>query len=257
MILLDGKSLSETILSDLKLKIENYGQKINLDIILVGDNPSSLKYISLKQAKSKEVGINGHLYHLENFNSFTLKNIINYLNNRSQSTAFFIQLPIADCPNPDHFLSLISPAKDIDGLNTDSGIIPAVVQGITALLKHYKIDFTDKNIVIINDSKLVGQPLKKYFLNFTSQVFLLNDQIKNISQYTKTADILISATGVKNLITGNMIKEGSVIVDVANGDIDFNTCSQKAAYITPTYGGIGPMTVASLLQNCFFLSSKS
>ena len=141
MILLDGKSLSEKILSDLKQKIENSRLKINLDIVLVGDNPSSLKYISLKQAKSKEIGISGHLYHLENFNSFTLKNIINYLNNRPQTTAFFIQLPITNCPNPIEFLKLINPKKDVDGLNPESGTTPAVVQGIITLLKHYQINF--------------------------------------------------------------------------------------------------------------------
>jgi len=252
MILLDGKSLSEKILSDLKQKIENSRLKINLDIVLVGDDPSSLKYISLKQAKSKEIGISGHLYHLENFNSFTLKNIINYLNNRPQTTAFFIQLPITNCPNPIEFLKLINPKKDVDGLNPESGTTPAVVQGIITLLKHYQINFNNKNIVVVNDSQLIGQPLKKYFINFTSQIILLNNQVKNISQYTKEADILISATGVKNLITGDMIKKGSVIVDVANGDVDFNSCSQKATYITPTYGGIGPMTIASLLENCFY-----
>lgn len=254
MILLDGKTLSEKILNELKSKIKNSRLKLNLDIILVGGDPASLKYISLKQAKSKEIGIDGYLYHLDNFHPQTLKNIINYLNHRPQTTAFFIQLPLAGCPNPDEFLKLISPKKDVDGLNPSSGIVPAVVNGIITLLENYRLNFKDKNIVIVNDSKLIGQPLKKYFSEFTSQVILLNDQVKDIAQFTKKADLLISATGVKNLITGSMVKEGSVVVDVANGDIDFNSCAPKASYITPTFGSIGPMTIASLLQNCYSLA---
>lgn len=257
MILLDGKSLSEKILSDLKLKIEECKSKINLDIVLVGDNPSSLKYIALKQKRASEVGIGGQLYHFpDTVSQNEILELFNKLNNDSSTTGYFIQLPIPNIRQISSLLSNINIHKDADGLNPNSNVTPAVVRGIISLLKHYQISFDHKNIVIINDSNLIGQPLKKYFSDFTSQVILLNDQTLDLISFTKNADVLISATGVKNLITVDMVKEKSVVIDVANGDVDFNSVSKIASYITPTFGGVGPMTVASLLQNTYDLATK-
>lgn len=257
MILLDGKSLSEKILSDLKLKIEDCKLKINLDIVLVGDNPSSIKYIGLKQKRATEIGIGGQLYHFyDTISQNKILELFNKLNQETQTTGYFIQLPIPNIPDYSLFLNKINTHKDADGLNPNSGVTPAVVRGIISLLKHYQITFDQKNIVIVNDSVLIGQPLKKYFSDFTSQIILLNDQTKNLSPYTLKADILISATGTKNIITADMVKEGVVAVDVGGGDIDFENVSKKSAYITPTFGGVGPMTVASLLENTYDLATK-
>jgi len=253
MILLDGKSLSEKILSDLSLKIKNSKLRINLDIILVGDAPSSLKYIALKQKQASRVGIGGQLYQPS---LSSLLETISNLNADKDSSAFFIQLPIPGIIDNSDYLNKILPQKDADGLNPNSGVSPAVVRGILSLLKHYQISFDQKNIVIVNDSNLIGQPLKRYFDSFTPDVTLLNNEIPDLSPYTQKADILISATGVKNLITADMVKEGSIVVDVANGDVDFTTVSPKCSYITPTFGGVGPMTVASLLENTYDLAIK-
>ena len=257
MILLDGKSLSEKILSDLKLKIEDCKYKINLDIVLVGDNPSSLKYIALKQKRASEVGIGGQLYHFpDTISQNELLELFHKLNENPNTTGYFIQLPIPNIRQISLLLNNINIHKDADGLNPNSDVTPAVVRGIISLLKHHQISFDHKNIVVINDSNLIGQPLKKYFSKFTSQIFLLNDQTFELSSITKKADILISATGVKNLITADMVKEKSVVIDVANGDVDFNSVSKNASFITPTFGGVGPMTVASLLQNTYDLTVK-
>jgi len=267
MILLDGKSLSEKILSDLKLKIvrqrrirlwrKDYRSKINLDIVLVGDNPSSLKYISLKQKRASEVGIGGQLYHLpDTISQKQILELFNKLNKDHDTTAYFIQLPVPNIRQISSLLNNISIHKDADGLNPNSGVTPAVVRGIISLLKHYQISFNDQNIVIVNDSNLIGQPLKKYFSDFTSQVILLNDQTTDLTSFTKKADILISAAGVKNLITADMVKDGVIAIDVGGGDIDFDNVSKKSTYITPTFGGVGPMTVASLLQNTYDLATK-
>lgn len=253
MILLDGKSLSEKILSDLSLKIKNSKLKINLDIILVGDDPSSLKYIALKQKQASRVGIGGQLYQSP---LSSLLDTISNLNANKESSAFFIQLPIPGIRDNSDYLNKILPQKDADGLNPNSGVSPAVVRGILSLLKHYQISFDQKNIVIVNDSNLIGQPLKKYFDSFTPDVTLLNNETPDLSPYTQKADILISATGVKNLITADMVKEGGIVIDVANGDVDFTTVSPKCSYVTPTFGGVGPMTVASLLENTYDLATK-
>lgn len=257
MILLDGKSLSAKILTDIKSKIVNCKIKINLDIVLVGDNPSSLKYISLKQKRANEIGIGGQLYHLsDTISQPKILELFNNLNKDTKITGYFIQLPIPNIQETSLLLSKINTHKDADGLNPDSGITPAVVRGIISLLKHYQISIDQKNIVIVNDSALIGQPLKKYFSDFTSQIILLNDQTLDLISFTKKADILISATGVKNLITADMLKKGVVVVDVASGDVDFDSVSKIASFITPTFGGVGPMTVASLLQNTYDLATK-
>ncbi len=257
MILLDGKSLSEKILSGLKEKIKNCKQKINLDIVLVGDDPSSLKYISLKQKKATEVGIGGQLYHFsDTISEDQLLGLFNKLNEDPNPTGYFIQLPIPNIRQLTPLLNNINIHKDADGLNPNSGVTPAVVRGIISLLRHYKTSFDHKKIVIINDSALIGQPLKKYFSDFTSQIILLNNQTLDLSSFTKKADILISATGVKNIIKADMLKDGVAVIDVANGDVDFDSVSKIASFITPTFGGVGPMTVASLLQNTYDLAIK-
>lgn len=257
MILLDGKALSEKILSDLKLKISSFKTEVNLDIVLVGDDPSSIKYVELKQKKASEIGIGGQLYRLPaNTSADELQVLFDTLNNNLKTTGFFLQLPVPGISDPSTLLKLILPQKDADGLNPESGIYPAVVNGIISLLENYQISFDQKNIVIVNDSDLIGKPLKKYFSKYTQNISLLNRESGPISNFTKNADILISATGTKNIITADMVKEGTVVVDVANGDVDFENVSKKSSYITPTFGGVGPMTVASLLENTYLLSTK-
>lgn len=249
MILLDGESLAKKIISSLKVK-----PNTQLNIIQVGDDPSSTKYTSLKQQKAQSIGINFLLHHLPHTSSTAnVIQIINQLNDDPVVTGLMVQLPLPSQIDKKTILSSINPRKDIDGLNPNSGITPAVVTGIITLLTHYQISFTGKNIVIINDSDLIGQPLKKYF----GQATLCNDQTKNLSAVTQSADILISATGVNNLITAHMVKKGAVVVDVANGDVDFAAVSPKCSYITPTFGGVGPMTIASLLQNLVTISHEN
>jgi len=240
MILLDGKSLANDILSNLKFKDSR------LDIILIGDDPASLKYTSLKQQKAQQLNIDCQLHHLPlNTPSAKIIKLIQSLNTDPAVTGFFIQLPLADKT----LLSLISPTKDVDGLNPNSNFTPAVVLGIVKLFDHYQLPFASQNIVIINDSDLIGQPLKKYFETQNAFVTLCNNQTQSLSAITQEADILISATGVKNLISADMVKPGVVVVDVANGDVDFTSVAPKASYITPTFGGIGPMTIACLFWN--------
>jgi methylenetetrahydrofolate dehydrogenase (NADP+)/methenyltetrahydrofolate cyclohydrolase len=258
MILFDGKTLSEKILSDLRIKISKINKPINLDIILVGDNPSSLKYVALKQAKAGSIGIGGQLHHLPADTPITdIATLIQKLNHDDSVTAFFLQLPLPQTKDPSFLLNQISPFKDADGLNSTSGIIPAVDKGITKLLEEYRISLAGKSVVIINDSLLIGQPLKKELEKQGAIVTLCNDQTQNLIHSTQNTDVLISATGVKNLITGPMVKEGIVAIDVGGGDIDFNGVSPKASYITPTFGGVGPMTIISLLENTYNLASNS
>lgn len=257
MILLDGKLLSQKILSDLAVQIKRLNKQVSLDIIWVGDNPSSKKYIALKQQRALEVGIGGQLHHLPfDTPQSEIINLTKKLNDDPLVTGFFVQLPLPANIHKNVVLSSIAPQKDADGLVQNSGVTPAVVRGITSLLDEYKLNFANKHVAIINDSQLIGQPLKNIFETRHSIVTLCNDLTENLGEVIKTADLLISATGVKNLINSSMVKDGVVAIDVATGDIDFDSVSQVASYITPTMGGIGPMTVASLLQNVCDLASS-
>lgn len=247
MQLLDGKTLSEKILNDLK---KSDLSKLSLQVILVGNDPSSVKYVNLKQKKCEELGIKFQLHHLPADTPETeLMALVNKLNLDKKVTGYFIQLPLPRHLDKNKILLSIDPSKDVDGLNPNSGFTPAVVVGIIKLLENYQIDLTGKNIVIVNDSNLIGQPLKKALESKGGLVTLCNDQTTNLQLMTPDADILISATGVKNLITTDFVKNGAVVVDAANGDVDFADVSPKCSYITPTFGGVGPMTVASLLYN--------
>jgi methylenetetrahydrofolate dehydrogenase (NADP+)/methenyltetrahydrofolate cyclohydrolase len=256
MQILDGKLLSQQITTDLISKVKSLIAIPTLAVVLVGDDPASLKYINLKIKKSLKLNIPTQFHHLpKNTDQFTISKMIKNLNQDPQTTAFFVQLPLPTHIDKNQILNLILPTKDVDGLNPNSGITPAVVLGIIKLLKYYKINFTDKKIVIINDSPLIGQPLKKFFESQNTFVTLANDKTKDLKTLTQTADILISATGVKNLITSDMVKQGSVVVDVASGDVDFDNVAPKTSYITPTFGGVGPMTVISLFENLLSLAS--
>ncbi|MFA6007255.1 MAG: bifunctional 5,10-methylenetetrahydrofolate dehydrogenase/5,10-methenyltetrahydrofolate cyclohydrolase [Candidatus Shapirobacteria bacterium] len=267
MQLLDGKALAEKKLADLKLKIEDCGLKINLDIILVGTDSASIKYVELKQKKAAEIGIGGQLYRLpENISLEELQKLIAALNQNPQSSAFFVQLPIPNLSDTSTLLNNISPQKDADGLTAvnlgllfqqnKSAVPPATAIGILNLLDEYQINLESKKAVIINDSPIVGLPLLALFNSRHATVAICHRYTKDLLTITRDADIIVSATGVKNLVTADMVKDGVVAIDVGGGDIDFAAVSKKSSYITPTFGGVGPMTVASLLENTYLLATR-
>ena len=267
MILLDGKTLSEKILSGLRSKIIDLKKEINLDIVLIGSDSASIKYVELKQKKASEIGIGGQLYRLpQNVPTSEIQDLIQALNQNTQTSAYFVQLPIPGVKDTSVLLNQILPIKDADGLTAvnlgllfqqdASAIAPATAIGIIKLLENYQIKLEGKKVVVINDSSIVGLPLLALFNSYHATVTLCHQYTQNLSEITTQADIIISATGVKNLVTADMVKNDVIAVDVGGGDIDFDNVSQKASYITPTFGGVGPMTVASLLENTYLLATR-
>ncbi|MBP9817150.1 bifunctional 5,10-methylenetetrahydrofolate dehydrogenase/5,10-methenyltetrahydrofolate cyclohydrolase [Candidatus Shapirobacteria bacterium] len=243
MVLLDGKTLANKIISNLQ-------PRGTLHIILVGDNPASLKYVSLKQQKCQEIGQDCVIHSLpQTISEQEIISLINNLNNNPQVTGFFVQLPLPSNLDKNIILSSIVQSKDVDGLTPNSPYTPAVVKGIVHLLIEYQLLPTVKTAVIINDSNLIGKPLEKFLLSKKIQVTLCNEFTKNISEISRGADLLISATGVKGLVTKDYIKPGAIVIDAASGDVNFTEVSEVAGYITPTYGCIGPLTIACLLEN--------
>lgn len=278
MKILDGTKLSQKISLDLKKEISQINKNINLDIILVGDNKSSLKYVQLKQKEAKKVGIGGQIFHL-NQQSTTQEviSLVEKLNRNEPTTAFMIQLPLPKQINTNKVLSKIDPQKDADGLSPfnlgllfekETIAIPsATALGIINLLDNYKIDYQFKNIVILGRSPEVSLPLFALFMAKDATVTICHSKTKKLKNICHQADILVSAIGKPNFLTKEFIKRGAILIDVGfnidsdtnkvSGDFDFNQVKDLASYITPVPGGVGPMTVITLLKNTLSISLKN
>jgi methylenetetrahydrofolate dehydrogenase (NADP+) / methenyltetrahydrofolate cyclohydrolase len=277
MKILDGIKLSQKISLDLKKKISQINKDINLDIVLVGDDKPSLKYVQLKQKEAKKIGIGGQIFHL-NQQSTTQEviSLIEKLNKNESTTAFMIQLPLPKQINTNKVLSKIDPQKDADGLspfnlgllfNKKTIAIPsATALGVMDLLDDYKIDYQFKNVVILGRSPEVSLPLFALFMAKDATVTICHSKTKKLKDICRQADILVSAIGKPNFLTEEFIKKGAVLVDVGfdinpdtnkvSGDFDFDKVKDLASYITPVPGGVGPMTVVTLLKNTLSIALK-
>ena len=267
MNIINGKEISENLKEKLKSQISEEKLKLSLAVIQIGEDEASNVYIKQKEKVSEYIGINFlHIKFNENENEDIIRNKILKLNQNKEINGIIIQLPIPSKFNTLELIDLINPNKDVDGLtsvnkaalwNGKDSIIPCTPLGIIELLKAYNIDVSGKNIVIIGRSSLVSKPLFNLLINMDATVTMCHSKTKNLANHTKRADILISATGKRNLIKKDMIKENAVIIDVGinryngklSGDVDFENIKDKASYITPVPGGVGPMTVVMLMKN--------
>lgn len=266
MILLDGKALSQKILADLKTQIAPLPIRPILDIILVGNDPASVSYTQVKQKRAKEIGIGGQIHHLaDTATTIEIINLITQINQNPEVTALMVQLPLPSSINTSAVLNSVDPRKDADGLtatnlgllfqNHPSAIASATALGVIKLLNHYQIDLNGKNAVIIGRSPYIGLPLSALLLSFNSTVTICHSHTQNLSAIASQADILVSSVGKPNLITPEFVKPNSAVIDIGypQGDVDFTAVSPKVDFITPVPGGIGPMTIASLLSNTYQL----
>jgi len=268
-IILDGKKLRDKILTELKEKIDTYEKKPTLVVILVGENPASQIYVNNKKKTAEKIGINSVvLNYPENTTEQELLDKINELNNDNEVTAILVQLPLPKHISKENIINAINPKKDVDGFTPYnfgklfSGekpyVYPCTPKGILLLLEEYNIEIAGKHVVIIGRSNIVGKPLSQMMLNKNATVTVCHSHTENLPEITKTADIIISAVG-KNIIEGEkMLKSGCVVVDVGifkdstgrtRGDVDFENASKIASYISPVPGGVGPMTITSLMLN--------
>lgn len=273
MVLLDGKAVSQKISSLLKSQVGSLSIKPKLDIIQVGDNPASTKYVGLKQQKAVEIGIEVEVHKFPQSSSTEeIIGLVNKLNSDPKTTGFFIQLPLPAQINTLEVLNSINPCKDVDGLTaanlgllfqrSQKAVAPATPLGIIKLLEEYKIDLVGKNAVIIGRGLTVGLPLLALLQAKNVTVTLCHSYTKNLKDICLQADIIISAVGKKNLVTKDFVKPNAIVIDVGGGDVDFENVSRKCSFITPTFGGVGPMTITCLLLNLIsllnsFVSSSS
>lgn len=270
-MLLDGKLVSREYEEKLKVKVESLVEKYNrppsLVVILVGENPASLSYVKSKEKASKRVGINGTTLRLsEDIKEEELLKIIDKLNKDKNVDGMIVQLPLPNHINKDKVLNRVLPEKDVDGLSLlnagklasrQKSLQPATPKGIMMLLDYYNIPIKGKHAVIVGASNLVGAPMARLLLHRDATVTVCHIHTKDLAFHTREADILVVATGVINLINGDMIKKGAVVVDVGInrldgkivGDVNFESCEHKASYITPVPGGVGPMTINALMHN--------
>ena len=268
-IILDGKNLRDKILTELKEKIDTYEKKPTLVVILVGENPASQIYVNNKKKTAEKIGINSIVINYpENTTEQELLNKIDELNKDNKVTAILVQLPLPKHISKENIINAIDPKKDVDGFTPYnfgklfSGekpyVYPCTPKGILLLLKEYNIQISGKHVVIIGRSNIVGKPLSQMMLNENATVTVCHSHTENLPEITKTADVIISAVG-KNIIEGEkMLKSGCVVVDVGifkdstgrtRGDVDFESASKIASYISPVPGGVGPMTITSLMLN--------
>lgn len=262
-----GTQLSNDIQDEIRISIKGCIIRPSVAVIQVGDDEASNLYIKAKEDACNKTGIYFRYYKFEDGTpELTIINKIKELNNDDYVNGIMIQLPLPEKYNEKRLLNTVINSKDIDGL-TDinigrlisgrKSIMPCTVQAILTLLKEYNVVIEGKEVVIVGKGKLVGRPLINVMLNEGATVTVCHSKTTDLKKHTKEADILISAAGVPNLITEDMVKEGAVVIDVgctlidgkAHGDIDFDKVSKKASLITPIPGGIGPMTVAMFLKN--------
>ena len=278
--IIDGKKISSQIREKIKyfgdiLKNEA-GKTPGLAVVLVGENPASKVYVKNKIEKTKEVGFNSYEYKLDiNVSETELLELVEKLNKDQNVQGILVQLPLPDHINADKVLDSIKPEKDVDGFHAENvgklwsglnSLVPCTPLGCSILLKKLSPDLSGKNAVIIGRSNIVGKPMAALLLQMNATVTIAHSRTDNIEKLVGTADILIAAVGIPEMIKKNWIKKDSVVIDVGInrieregkkilvGDVDYNGCYENSSKITPVPGGVGPMTIACLLLNTLMTS---
>ncbi|MBP3255762.1 MAG: bifunctional methylenetetrahydrofolate dehydrogenase/methenyltetrahydrofolate cyclohydrolase FolD [Clostridia bacterium] len=276
-ILMDGKALAKEIREDIKVEVEELkknGIYPRLAVIMVGEDPASAVYVRNKSKACNEAGIEFEEFLLpEETTMEELLNLINELNGRKDIHGILLQSPIPKHLDIEKAFETIDYRKDVDGftavnvgnltLNKPT-FISCTPHGVIKILEKYNINMEGANAVILGRSNIVGKPLIQCLLNKNATVTVCHSRTKNIEEITKNADILISAIGKPKFVTENMVKDGAVVIDVGInrtengivGDVDFENVKDKASYITPVPGGVGPMTIAMLLHNVVKAAKK-
>ena len=269
MNLVDGKMISSKLKEEYKIKIQNLKRKPNLAMIRIGDDAAAALYLKMKGQTCQELGIPYTEYNFKaSITQDELLEEVKKLNENPDVTAILIESPIPNHLNILEAFDTIDPEKDVDGLNSINlgelaaghpKMVPATPLGIMKLLEEYKIEIEGKRCVVVGRSNLVGRPMALLLLNANGTVTVCHSRTKNLGEITKQADILVVAIGKPKYITADMIKDGATVIDVGInripdekkivGDVDFENAKLKCEYITPVPGGVGPMTIISLIEN--------
>ena len=272
MQLIDGKSLSQKVQTYVKSSVEvlkkEHGVVPGLAVVIVGDDPASHAYVSMKEKACKNVGFYSIAHKMPNtITQDEIIEIITMMNNNPHIHGILVQLPLPAHIDTNKILEVIDPKKDVDGFHAYNvgrmvtnleSFVACTPLGVMRMFEEYKIDLEGKDVVVVGASNIVGKPMASLLLNANATVTVTHIYTKDLSAYTRHADIVIVGVGVPGLIKEEMIKEGAIVIDIGInrlesgklvGDVDFDAVSSKCSYITPVPGGVGPMTIAMLLEN--------
>ena len=269
--ILDGKSVSAAVKQEVKTEVEALKQKgisVGLAVIIVGENPASRTYVNNKKKACAEAGIVSEEYALpESTTQAELLDLIDTLNKKDSIHGILCQLPLPKHLDEKAVIAAINPEKDVDAFHAvnvghimigDYSFLPCTPAGIMEMLKYYNIPVAGKECVVIGRSNIVGKPMAMLLLQQNGTVTVCHSKTVHLAAVTARADILVAAVGIPKFVTADMVKDGAVVIDVGMdrdengklcGDVDFDAVAPKASYITPVPGGVGPMTIATLLKN--------
>lgn len=275
---INGKLISQNLKDKVKVevaKLNEQGIFPGLAVIIVGNDPASRVYVNNKKKACEYTGIKSVEYALpEDTSEKELLQLIEKLNADEQVNGILCQLPVPEHIDEKAIINAISPEKDVDAFHPtnvghimigDHTLLPCTPAGVIEMLDFCKIDLTSKNCVVIGRSNIVGKPMAMLLLQRNATVTVCHSKTKNLADITRQADVIVSAVGKINTVTADMVKDGAVVIDVAInrkedgklcGDVDFENVSQKASYITPVPGGVGPMTISVLMKNTLNAAKK-
>lgn len=280
-MIIDGKALAQKIKDEIRNKVLPLTVKPGLAVILVGDDPASVIYVNSKEKACQEVGFYSRKLVLpKTTTQFQLIEEIEKLNNDEKINGILVQLPLPENINEEEVIETINPKKDVDcfhpynlgklfgvkgAVDLDNFLLPCTPKGVLRLIKSLNITISGKKAVVIGRSNLTGKPTAMLLLGENATVEICHSKTINLAQETRTADILVAAVGQPNLVTADMVKKGAVVIDVGTtrtdkglvGDCDFENVKNIAGFITPVPGGVGPMTIACLLENTLLLATKT
>ena len=271
MKILDGKAVSLKVKENVKVRadeLKKFGVEPTLAVVLVGEDKASQTYVRAKEKACNEYGIKSVAHRLsENTTQNELLALINVLNLDDSIHGILVQLPLPKHIDTNVVLAAIDPRKDVDGFHAVNvgklvsgldGFVPCTPLGVMEILKEYGIDVAGLNAVVIGRSNIVGKPMANLLLNASATVTVTHSKTKNLKEICKNADLIVAAIGKPFFLKADMVKDGAVVVDVGInrlddgrlvGDVDFDEVAPKCSYITPVPGGVGPMTIAMLLNN--------
>lgn len=273
MVMLDGKALAEKILAVLKDEYDRLPKKPALAAVVVGGDTVVRKFIERKKNIARELGVDFRVYDYPvEISTNELRKRIATVVHDTDPTGLIIQLPLPPHVNQQYILNAVPPGKDVDVLSAravgdfavgKSDILPPVVAAVKALLEEYRVDYRAKHVLVLGAGTLVGRPVVLWLANEKISFTLADEHTRDLSTRTKQADIIISGVGKPGIVNGGMVQEGAVVLDAGTsesagklvGDIDFDSVSKKAAYLTPVPGGVGPLTVAMVYRNLLTLAS--
>lgn len=269
--IISGKEVSQKVKGEVRekaLALKEKGIEVGLAVVIVGDNPASRVYVNSKKKACEEVGFNSYEYALpEETTQQELLDLVEVLNNDEKVNGILVQLPLPKQIDENAIINAISPDKDVDAFHPfnvgkimigEYAFLPCTPAGIMELIDSTGVEIAGKSCVVIGRSNIVGKPMSMLLLHRSGTVTVCHSKTKNLKEICQNADILVAAVGRPNFVTGDMVKEGAVVIDVGInrmedgklcGDVNFAEAEKKASYITPVPGGVGPMTIAMLMKN--------